>query len=301
MIAKPPRHSAPAERAFQQLAYNVTTLTTLAVWTVVIVMLMGVPSTAVAQPGTIAEATRENQAADPRLRRALFELLQPVKLKNCEIERFGEPDDGGYLMCANLLGGVKAAYSYGISGYDKWGCDISTKLRVTLHQYDCFDTRQPACPGGDTVFHAECVGDTTKTEDGRVFDTMHNQFAKNGDAHKSLVVKMDVESAEWDSLRHASDETLDQMEQLAIELHFINEERFLKVVQRLKQFFHIVHVHFNNFSCASGLDPFPAWAYEVLFVNKRIGVVDPTERPPGVHPLAAPNSPNLPDCQLKTP
>ena len=62
-------------------------------------------------------------------RRALFDMLQPVALTNCELERFGEAHDGGYLMCGNLLGGVQSGYSYGISGYDKWGCDISTKRR----------------------------------------------------------------------------------------------------------------------------------------------------------------------------
>jgi hypothetical protein len=35
-------------------------------------------------------------------RRAYFEMLQPVALTNCELERFGEPNDGGYLMCGNL-------------------------------------------------------------------------------------------------------------------------------------------------------------------------------------------------------
>src|SRR5580658_6748954 len=68
-------------------------------------------------------------------RRAYFEMLQPVALTNCELERFGEPNDGGYLMCGNLLGRVQSGYSYGISGYDGWGCDISTKFRVTVHQY----------------------------------------------------------------------------------------------------------------------------------------------------------------------
>lgn len=52
--------------------------------------------------------------------------------------RFGESNDGGYLACANLLGGVKSAYSYGIAGYDGWGCDISRRLNVTTHQYDYF-------------------------------------------------------------------------------------------------------------------------------------------------------------------
>lgn len=245
------------------------------------------------------EVARVMRDSDPKIRAALFAELQPVALTNCQLERFGEANDGGYLMCANLLDGAQAAYSYGISGYDKWGCDISTKLRVKLHQYDCFNTRQPTCPGGDTVFHAECVADKSKTESGRVFDTMQAQFAKNGDTGKRLALKMDVEGAEWDSLLNASDETLQQIDQLAIELHLVHEPKFVDVVKRLKQHFYVAHLHFNNWSCAEGVTPFPAWAYEVLFVNKKIGVPDPSGRPQGLHSAAAPNAPTRPDCQVQ--
>jgi len=248
-------------------------------------------------PSVVAEM----RAGDPRIRQELFALVQPVALKNCTLERFGEDHDGGYLVCGNLLKDVQGAYSYGISGYDKWGCDASTKLGVKLHQYDCFDTRQPSCPGGDTVFHAECIGDAAKTEEGRRFDTLQNQLAKNGDAGKRLVVKMDVEGAEWDSLLHAPEATLDRIDQLAIEFHYIHEDRYVQTVQRLKQFFYVAHLHFNNWSCARGLDPFPGWAFEVLLVNKRIGVLDPGQPAPPLSALATRNRPFWPDCQVETP
>jgi hypothetical protein len=261
----------------------------------VLIVLIGV---LLAQRSGTASVAKEMRAGDPRIRQELFALVQPVALKNCTLERYGEDHDGGYLVCGNLLKDVQAAYSYGISGYDKWGCDASTKLGVKLHQYDCFDTRQPSCPGGDTVFHAECIGDAAKTEDGRLFDTMQNQLAKNGDAGKRLVVKMDVEGAEWDSLLHAPDATLDRIDQLAIEFHYINDERYVKTVQRLKQFFYVAHVHVNNWSCARGLDPFPGWAFEALLVNKRIGVLDPGQPAPPLSALAARNRRFWPDCQL---
>ena len=240
-------------------------------------------------------------------RRALFELLQPVALTNCQLERFGETHDGGYLMCSNLLGSVRSGYSYGISGYDKWGCDISTKLHLTVHQYDCFNTTQPACHGGQTIFHAECVGDTTETTEGRAFDTVKNQFAKNGDRSKRIVLKMDVEGAEWDSLLSLPDETLEQIDQMAVEFHWpeddefhwVQDDKYVRVVRRLSQFFEVGHIHFNNRSCTVDLEPFPTWAYEVLFVSKRLAVVDPSRKAGGLHPDDAPNDPSVADCQPK--
>jgi hypothetical protein len=240
-----------------------------------------------------------------RQRQALFDLLRPVALANCELERFGEANDCGYLMCANLLGGVQSGYSYGISGYDKWGCDISTRLDVPVHQYDCFNTTQPSCRLGETVFHAECVGDKTETLDGRPFDTVQHQFAKNGDSAKRIVLKIDVEGAEWDSLLAAPDKVLSQIDQLAVEFHWqedeqydwVQDEKHLRVVQRLKHFFAVAHIHFNNASCVGDLAPFPSWAYEVLFVSKRLAVVDPSRTAVGLHPSDARNNASLPDCQ----
>ena len=82
----------------------------------------------------------------------LFEEIQPVKLSNCQLERFGEPNDGGYLLCANLLGDVKSAYSYGISGYDQWGCDVSTRLRVPVHQYRLLQSDASGLLNGEAGF-----------------------------------------------------------------------------------------------------------------------------------------------------
>jgi hypothetical protein len=232
-------------------------------------------------------------------RRALMEALRPVALSNCRLERFGEAHDGGYLMCGNLLGGVESGYSYGIAGYDKWGCDISTKLSVKVHQYDCFDTTQPACPAGDTIFHAECVGDATRTVEGRFFDTIEHQLARNGDAGKRIVLKIDVEGAEWDSFIRVPDAVLSRIDQLAVEFHRVRNEddKYLLVVERLKRFFHVAHLHFNNHSCTSDVEPLPGWAYEVLFVSKRIATVDATRTGVGLHPLDAPNDPSRADCQ----
>ncbi len=262
-----------------------------------------------------AELMRQRHPVEPlpaavaQQRRTLFTMLQPVALANCLLERFGESNDGGYLMCGNLLGGVQSAYSYGISGYDGWGCEISRKHDVPVHQYDCFDTTQPTCLFGDTVFHAECVGDTTETVDGRRFDTVKNHFARNGDQAKRIVLKIDVEGAEWESLLSTPDATLRQIDQLAIEFHWaeneafdwVNDERYLRVVTRLREYFEVAHLHFNNTSCIDDLQPFPSHAFEALFVSKRLAIVAPGGRASVPHPLDAPNNPAFAECVAASP
>ena len=63
-------------------------------------------------------ATRRRKSAKPRptdgTREELymqrrFGEMQPVALANCELARFGETHEGGYLRCGDLLGKVNAA------------------------------------------------------------------------------------------------------------------------------------------------------------------------------------------------
>ncbi len=242
------------------------------------------------------------QAAGRKLREAILAELQPVALKNCTFKRFGSANDGGYLMCENLIEPLDAAYSYGVGPNDDWGCEVSRRYHVPVQQYDCFDPARPTCSGGTFVFHNECVGDRTGHRESRFFDTLENQIRKNGDTGRRLIIKMDIEGAEWDSLLGASDELLASIPQITMEMHGFDGPKILEVIRKLKRTFYLVNLHFNNWSCTSGAAPLPAWAYQTHWVNKRIGVIDPAAPVPApMSPLNAPDSPTRPDCQLRTP
>src|SRR6267143_3800600 len=150
-------------------------------------------------------------AARRKLCEAILAELQPVVLQNCTLKRFGSANDGGYLMCENLIEPLDAAYSYGVGSNDDWGCEVSRRYHVAVHEYDCFDPARPACNGGTLIFHNECIGDRTAERESRFFDTLENQMRKNGDAPESgrrVIIKIDIEGAEWDALLATSDELL---------------------------------------------------------------------------------------------
>ena len=239
---------------------------------------------------TAARATRED----------LLEELKTVTLRNCTLKRFGNAHDGGYLMCENLIEGVQSAYSYGISTEDSWGCDVSRQFGIAIHQYDCFTPHRPTCDGGRSVFHDECVGPKAATVDGQPFDTFASQIARNGDAGKNLLVKIDIEGAEWDSLMATPDSVLGSISQMPMELHGTDDHKILETVRRLKRHFHLVNLHFNNWACTPDTAPLPSPAYQVLWVNKKIGVIDPSGPSPApMSALNAVDGPGIPDCQLK--
>lgn len=235
------------------------------------------------------------QAAETR--RALFRELRPVTLANCTLRRYGVLHDGGYLMCGNLMADARSAYSYGIDGRDDWGCDVAEQLRTTVHEYDCFNLARPACPRGSLMFHEECVGGATETIDGRPYDTLAAQVERNGDAGRRLIVKIDVEGAEWTSLRTAPDDLLDRIDQLAIEFHGTDDPAFVDTVKRLKRHFYVAHFHANNNACDKQLAPFTSAANEVLFVNRRIATMASDAAPRMPNPLDSPNRTPQHDCQ----
>ena len=204
-------------------------------------------------------AAKQGRPTAKQGRQQLLAELRPVTLSNCRLERFGGLNDGGYLMCGNLLGGARSAYSYGIGPADDWGCQISGMLRIPLHQFDCFDPGRPVCPNGRAVFHDECIGPRTEMIDGRVFDSFTRQVARNGDTGKMLIMKIDVEGAEVPALMATSDEMLNRIDQLAMEIHG-TDRSFLSLVKKLKRTFYLVHLHFNNQACGgseSSIDPRP--------------------------------------------
>ena len=130
------------------------------------------------------------------------------------------------------------------------------------------------------MFHDECLGPQERLG-GQPFDTLAGQIARNRDTGKPLLVKIDVEGAEWESLLATPDAVLDTFVQMPMELHLRgspDESRFLALVKRLKDKFYLVNLHFNNYpiACTGKDDPLPSRAFQILWVNKRIGVLDPT-------------------------
>lgn len=264
--------------------------TTRVRWMVSGAILLGVAIPAAVQ--VRSEASRR------AIREAIARELQPVALKNCRLKRYGSKNDGGYLMCENLIEGIESAYSYGVDREDNWGCDVSKQFLVSIHQYDCFTPHRPVCAGGTTIFHDECVGPKTETIEGQPFDTIPNQIRKNGDAGKRILLKIDVEGAEWDSLMATPDASLERIDQMPMEMHGTDEQRFLDTIRKLKRTFYVVNLHYNNWACSADVAPLVATAYQVLLVNKRLGVLDPSVRPPAPSsPLNAPDNPKAPECK----
>ena len=70
----------------------------------------------------------------------------------------------------------------------------------------------------------------------------------------NMILKMDVEGAEWDVFSTFDADELDRFNQIMLELHWFldlnNKERILKSLNNLNKNHQIVHVHGNSFGVA---------------------------------------------------
>ena len=182
-----------------------------------------------------------------------------MKLTNCTFERIGDAHDGGYVMCGNLLSRGKSAYSYGVANTDDWGCQCRAGSTSRFTSTDCFDTRPPACPGGTAGVSRRSASDRRSSpRRAGCLTRVEAQIAKNGDRGKRLIMKMDVEGAEWTSLLATPDAVLSQIDQLSIEFHRVNDPKTLELIRKLKETFYVANIHFNNAACDTRVAPFPA-------------------------------------------
>jgi hypothetical protein len=234
---------------------------------------------------------------------AIRKYLTPYLLEGCRLVRYGPPSDGGYLMCGGefLSHNITAIYHFGIEGRDKNGCKMSKTYNSRLYQFDCFTTATPPCDittKGMATFAPECIGPKREVVAGRTFNTLENQINANGDGGKEIMLLVDVEGAEYDSLLTTPDHTFEHITQLSMELHDIDmlAQRVILLLKRLSRFFYVAHVHCNNFGCLRDTQ-LPCRFVEVLFVSKRL--TRPVDERPLELPLPGLYFPCLPfvrDC-----
>jgi len=200
-------------------------------------------------------------------------------------ERLGEDNDGGYVMCTDGLDkGLVGAYSFGINGFDGCGMAIASRYHIPLNEYDCTNSKQPkVCKGCKVNFHNQCIlnynGDAeeaaeelrgvgdARANDGEgeastsakitanSFRTLTQMLKESGQEHakdRSLLLKIDVESAEWKVFAEEPVETMKKFRTIVVEYHWIHEREnmplYLQAVKKIEQAgFAVTHMHGNNY------------------------------------------------------
>lgn len=195
--------------------------------------------------------------------------------------RLGKKDDGGYLLVDHFEK-CNVVYSIGISNDVSWDLSMLEKGVKEIYMYD--HTINGLCVENDK-FHWKKVG-ITGIYDERYNNLITLDMMLKQNKHMQLdnmILKIDVEGAEWKVFANMAPSITDKFAQILIEFHNLCDISDMaikeKALENISKTHVPVHVHGNNFEkyicCKEFCLPN---ALEVTYVNKKNFGVKPIRK-----------------------
>ncbi len=175
----------------------------------------------------------------------IHNLLHCKLCKGRDLIRIGGKNDGGYIM-AKPFSKEKVAFSIGIAE------DVAWDLDMVSYGYEIFqfDHTIRKLPINNPSFHWKRVG--VAAEDKKPYATLENMLVISGQKNtEGMVLKMDVEGAEWDVIANMNEKTLDRFDQIVMELHNLSDiskkDLVLESLRKITNHHALIHIHANNY------------------------------------------------------
>ena len=188
--------------------------------------------------------------------------------------RLGTNGDGGYVLLDDFSD-IKIAYSLGISNIIDFDKSLADK-GIDVFMYDHTINKLPY---NNEKFHwfkkGLCANNTRETN----LITLKEMVEQNGHLNESnMILKMDVEGAEWDALNELSEEFLSKFKYILGEFHWFKKnskingklESIINVLKKLHKTHQVFHKH-----CHSTGEAFVLGEYnfcdciELSFINRK--------------------------------
>lgn len=229
----------------------------------------------------------------------LINQLVPHNL-GIPLRRVGGDGDGGYVVPDDLQG-IASCFSPGVADTANFELDLyQMGVRSFLADYSV-DGPPPLLP--DCDFIKKYVGAFATPE---VMTMDHWVATKAPDRNAGdLVLQMDIEAAEYETLLATSDDTLSRFRMIVLELHKLHHLdnplffRFANAtIGKLLNQFEVAHIHANNakpMSVLSGLYVPPLLEVTLLRKDRVKSKSKVLEFP---SPLDSTNAPSRPEIQL---
>lgn len=177
--------------------------------------------------------------------RDIKSLCRVYKAIGHNLTRIGAEGDGGYVMLDDFNPTYRA-YSFGIGNDISWDEDILNRGIATF----CYDHTIEKLPKNGTglLFHKFGINKDDNIE--KKLLSMDTILINNNEKSNDLILKMDVEGAEWDFLDTVKEETLCRFRQMTFEFHDMTDSENLllhiRVFEKLNKYFLPVWIHANN-------------------------------------------------------
>jgi hypothetical protein len=226
-----------------------------------------------------------------------LDLLTPFST-GIPLVRIGGTGDGGYLV-PNDLQGIVACFSPGVDQTMTFDTEIMNR-GIPCYLADASVT-------GLTAHHANAtfdrlfLGPKTQNE----FISLDDWVARYAPPEGDLLLQMDIEGAEYETLNAVSTETLSRFRIIVLEVHDIDKltrteqnRKMSETFQRLNDLFVLTHVHPNNYSPVARIGRWAIPPLLELTYIRRDRVDEISAAGPLPHPLDHANVPDKPDYPL---
>ena len=155
---------------------------------------------------------------DPDNNRCIYHLISTKEVVGKNRVLLGAKYDGCYVLLDDF-NDIKIAYSFGISKniqFDKALADKGIDVYMYDHTIDSLPYENP-------MFHWKKIGLCGKKTKHEHLKNLEELISENGHIkEKNMILKLDIEIWEWESLIDLKEETLNQFKYICIEFHFKN-------------------------------------------------------------------------------
>lgn len=168
----------------------------------------------------------------------LYQFLCPKEVKGKTRILLGEKKDGSYVILDDFEN-IKIAYSIGIFNliqFDKALADRGIDVYMYDHTID-------KLPYENNKFHWKKIGLGSSSIKKDNIQTLEEMLRENGHLHeKNMILKIDIEYNEWNSLNEISEKILCKFKYILVEFHFFKNE--LKLYYDVLKKLHKTHQPF---------------------------------------------------------
>jgi hypothetical protein len=190
-----------------------------------------------------------NGSLTPYIRK-LLTLLKPMDVDNHTLIRVGRDFDGGYVMVNNKLENA-VCYSMGISDDVSWDLAMAEQ-GCNVFQYDHTIDNFPVI---NNQFYSFKIGISAVSTGESNLRTIEELIEMNEhQSENDIILKMDIEYAEWDVFEKIKIDLLNKFSQIVVEIHGLEHScsthhlrKYLDVLKKISTTHQIVHIHANNY------------------------------------------------------
>lgn len=200
----------------------------------------------------------------------IFTLLTPYNVNNYTKIRLGKKNDGGYIVPIEMLKKLESSYTYGAGNDISFEINLSKLNKNTVIRIYDHTSNYPKVIKNNIFFKKEGLA-ATQTKD---LNTLFNHIKENQDQDKDILLKLDIEGAEWDILDKLDKSLLNNVIMIVIEFHHFEQVNKLplykRVLEKLHNSFTVFHIHPNNCSFILSVNNknFPN-VIEVTYINNK--------------------------------